>query len=70
MIRTPVTSAAMESRLETTLDEFNVVSDEERVVLKNSLLRLQTLKRNKGVSYSPKDERTAALLTVYQQFTK
>lgn len=67
MVRTPVISSAMESRLETTLDDFNVVSDVERLALKNSLLRLRTLKQ-RGARYSPTDERTAALLTVYQRF--
>jgi hypothetical protein len=59
----------MESRLETTLDEFGVVSTDERAVLKDSLLKLKTLKqRNKGSGYSPKDQKTAALLTVYRHF--
>jgi hypothetical protein len=58
----------VESRLDTTLNEFGVVSNDERAVLRSSLLKLKSLKQSKGVRYSPKDERTAALLTVYRHF--
>jgi len=68
MFRTPVVSAAMDARIETTMDEFNVVSENERAVLRDSLLRLKTLKRSSKLGYKPKDEKTAALLSVYNHF--
>jgi len=68
MTRNPVTSAAMEDRLETIFNEFGVISNDERAVLRSGLLKLKSLKRNKSVQYSPKDEKTAALLTVYRHF--
>lgn len=68
MIRNPVTSAAIESRMETTFNEFGVVSSDERAILRSGLLKLKSLKLNKSIRYSPKDEKTAALLTVYRHF--
>ena len=70
MVRIPVTSATTEARLESTFNQFGVTSNEDRNLLKNSLLRLREMARVKslgqGVQYHPKDEQTAALLAMYR----
>lgn len=62
MVRIPVTSATTEAGLESTFNQFGVTSNEDRNLLKNSLLRLL----GQGVQYHPKDEQTAALLAMYR----
>ena len=76
MVRIPVTSATTEARLESTFNQFGVTSNEDRNLLKNSLLRLhpigeqqpefRTKSLGQGVQYHPKDEQTAALLAMYR----
>lgn len=68
MVRLPVVSEAMDAKVEIVLNSLDV-SVSERLVLKNSLLKLKSLNQQ-GLSFAPKDRKAAALLAIYQLFDK
>lgn len=66
MLKTPVSSSAMNARLETTLDNFHVASLEERIFLKNSLLKLkEAMRRSPRTKFKPQDIESRALFGMY-----
>lgn len=66
MLRTPVISSAMDARLEATLDNFHVDASEERVFLKDSLLKLkEVIRQSPRKKYKPQDTQSRALFGMY-----
>lgn len=65
MLRTPVSSFAMNARLEATLDNFHVAS-EERIFLKDSLLKLkEVMRRSPKTKFKPQDAKSMTLFGIY-----